>query len=231
MRLKKKSNFSIDEIKKKFISYFEVEPFVDPDDYIDPHDRKKSDHLNLKKFFINEDYIRIFSEISEEPYWYREYGCLSSKKFGNYILFFDFAKYSKYDDGGDIEIIKSFNHDEKIDIVDLVINHYKKLEVSECDYIALNSVYDWDLDNFDKLLKKTLKDKNDYFHKSGVYYDFGPENYDKLHLSTDPAEYDTGRMHPDIIIYLIDDKEYLKPIRKLKPPDYNNPYKIDQILF
>ena len=227
MRLKKKGNFSIDEIKKKFITYFEGEPFVDPDDYIHPHDRKKSDHLNLKNFFINEDYIRIFSEISEEPYWYREYGYLSSKKFGNYILFFDFAKYSKYDDGGDIEIIKSFNHDEKIDIVDLVINHYKKLEVSECDYIALNSVYDWDLDNFDKLLKKTLKDKNDYFHKSRVYYDFGPEKYDKLHLSTDPAEYDTGRMHPDIIIYLIDDKENLKPIRKLKPPDYNNPYKID----
>ena len=67
--------------------------------------------------------------------------------------------------------------------------------------------------------------------------DLGSENYDhvtqtnkyydKFHSSTDPAEYDTGRMHPDIIIYLIDDKENLKPIRKLKPPDYNNPYKID----
>ena len=104
-----------------------------------------------------------------------------------------------------------------------------------CDYIALNSVYDWDLDNFDKLLKKTLKDKNDYFHASKLYYH--SENYDsvtqtnkyydKFFLSTDPAEYDKGRMHPDVIIYLIDDKENFKPIRKLKPPDYNNPYKID----
>ena len=95
--------------------------------YLLLHFKYSQKFVYLKNFFVNEDYTRIFSEISEEPYWYREYGYLSSKKFGNYILFFDFAKYSKYDDGGDIEIIKSFNHDEKIDVVDLVINHYRKL--------------------------------------------------------------------------------------------------------
>ncbi len=184
-------------------------------------DRKKPDHLNLKKIFIKDDYHRIMTEVRESEtaltFVYKEYGYLSNKE-NDSIVYCCLSGYGeKHGELKTIKTFKSNNKDFIKKIPDFVIKHYKRLSdknPKDCDYLALNSKYKWDLNIFQNLLKKNLKEKKKYFDESGVYYE-NKEKFDKLNNSTDPSIYDPGRMHPDIIIYLFVKKGNFKTIKKI----------------
>ena len=184
-------------------------------------DRKKPDHLNLKKIFIKDSYHRIMTEVREsedDSFVFKEYGYLSNKV-NDSIVYCCLSGYGeKYSEFKTIKTIKRNKKDFIKKIPDFVIKHYKRLSDrnrKDCDYLALNSKYKWDLDIFEKLLKKNLIERKRFFDQSGVYYE-NKEKFDKLNKSTDPSIYDTGRIHPDIIIYIFDQKGNFKPKKKIK---------------
>ena len=191
-------------------------------------DRKKPDHLNLKKIFIKDDYHRIMTEVREsesaDSFVFKEYGYLSNKVNDSIVYCCLSAYGEKY---GEFKIIKTLKGSKKDFIKktpDFVIKHYKKLSDKnrkDCDYLALNSKYKWDLSIFQKLLKKNLIERKRFFDESGVYYE-NKEKFDKLNKSTDPSIYDIGRIHPDIIIYLFDQKGNFKSKKKIKPYNKNS---------
>ena len=182
-------------------------------------DRKKPDYLNIQKIFPKDKYHRILVEVREsetDTFVFKEYGYLSTKN-NDFIIYCCLSTNKKSRDFVNIKTFNKIKENDVKKIPNIVINHYKKITIKEdCDYLALNSKYKWNLNIFADLLKKNLKKRKEFFDNSGVFYE-NQEKYRNLDTSTDPSIYDLNGMHPDIVIYYFDKNGKFTPTKKIKP--------------
>ena len=182
-------------------------------------DREKPDYLNIQKIFPKDKYHRIFIEVRESDddlFVFKEYGYLSTKN-NDFIIYCCLSTNNKTRDFLKIKTFKKIEDNDRKKIPNIVINHYKKMPIKvDCDYLALNSNYKWDLNIFSTLLKKNLKKRKEFFDNSGVFYN-DQKKYSDLDISTDPSVRDLSGMHPDIIIYYFNKSGKFTPIKKIKP--------------